>query len=93
MDRTELIDVFTRLGAKDPQSWAVSEIDEGIPQLARYLFLKGAWNAVVGDGDSSWIEQVIENTPAESSAPYSGTAHALRHLLAAGADPGASTSS
>ncbi len=87
MDRPELIEVFTRLGARDPESWADSETNEGIPQLARYLFLKGAWDAVVDPDDPSWIDRVIAQTPIDSAAPYAGTAHALRQLLADGADP------
>jgi hypothetical protein len=31
------------LGADDPAGWAASEIEEGIPQQARFLFLRRIW--------------------------------------------------
>jgi hypothetical protein len=34
-----LTERFRSLGARDPESWARSEISEGIPQLARFLVL------------------------------------------------------
>lgn len=85
MKREQLTKVLADLGADDPDSWADSEIEDGIPQLARFLFLKGCWDMVVGDGDTSWIDTLLKNTPEDSSGPYDGTAHALRRLLAAGA--------
>ena len=38
----ELTRLFARLGAPDPQGWASSQPNEGILQLARYLFLRQA---------------------------------------------------
>jgi hypothetical protein len=35
-----LTEIFKEGGAIDPESWASSEIEEGIPQLARFNFLK-----------------------------------------------------
>ena len=32
----ELTRIFQKLGAPDPEGWARSQIQEGIPQLARY---------------------------------------------------------
>jgi len=89
VDLHDLTDLFSSLGASDPESWAASEVNEGIPQLARYLFLKGAWEAVVDADDPTWIERVLEQTPVDSDAPYAGMAHALRRLLDDGADPAA----
>jgi hypothetical protein len=86
-DKAELTAVFTQLGAADPDEWAESEIAEGIPQLARFLFLKGCWDQIESDGDTQWIENTITNIPEGSSDPFAGTAHALRRLLAAGAAP------
>ncbi len=86
MDQEELTATFARLGARDPEQWAASEIQEGIAQLHRYVFLKGAWQEVVDAEDDSWIDRVIANTPEDSDAPFAGIAHALRRLLDAGAD-------
>jgi len=38
---------FRSLGAEDPESWARSEVQEGIPQLGRFLFLRALWEAVL----------------------------------------------
>lgn len=40
MDQKELTALFRRLGASNPDEWAHSEITEGIPQLARCVFLR-----------------------------------------------------
>ncbi len=41
-DIENLTAIFRALGATDPESWARSQVEEGIPQLAIYLFLKSA---------------------------------------------------
>jgi hypothetical protein len=57
MDKLQrLAEVFRKVGASDPEQWAKSEVEEDIPQLARFLFLRGAWRSVVSDGDTNWIE-------------------------------------
>jgi Leucine Rich repeat len=38
---------FKKLGVRDPESWARSEIDEGIPQLSRAVFLRALWGEVL----------------------------------------------
>jgi hypothetical protein len=58
----KLTDVFRRLGADDPKGWAASEIEEGIPQLATFLFLKTAWRYIVSENDTTWIETAIETS-------------------------------
>lgn len=87
MNKKDLVRIFKELGAKDPEVWAVSQVEEGIPQLARYLFLKGCWDNIVKDGDINWIDTQLQNTPSDSKEPFSGVAHALRRLLKSGAKP------
>lgn len=58
MNEQELSDLFRKLGARNPQDWARSQLQENIPQLARFLFLRQAWRLVVADGDCSWISEV-----------------------------------
>jgi hypothetical protein len=86
MDTDELTRIFTQLGAPDPEGWAASEITEGINQLGRFLFLKGAWSHVVADDDTTWMDRSIEGTPVGRDRPFDGVAHALRRLIDAGAD-------
>lgn len=76
---------FAALGAPDPQSWAESQLTEGIPQLGRFLFLRQAWRHVVAEDDPSWIAAEVEAAEREPDAPFAGVGHALARLRAAGA--------
>jgi hypothetical protein len=77
--------LFERLGARDSARWARSQVEEGIPQLARYLFLRQAWQKVVAEGDSGWIDRAIGEATREPDRPYAGAGHALGRLRAKGA--------
>jgi hypothetical protein len=78
--KDELTKVFTELGASSPESWAKSQVEEGIPQLLRFLFLKSAWKYVVTEGDSSWIEEQIKFARSWPQGPYAGLGQALEKL-------------
>jgi hypothetical protein len=77
--------LFRQLGAREPDSWARSQLEEGIPQLARFLFLRQAWRLVVNEEDPAWIDAYIAQAEAEPDAPYAGGGHALKALRARGA--------
>ena len=77
--------LFRKLGASEPESWASSQVNEGIPQLARYLFLRQAWRHVVPEDDASWIDRVMESARENPDQPYAGAGHALRRLRGKGA--------
>lgn len=87
MNREELTGLFRKLGARDPEAWAESEIAEGIPQLERFLFLRQAWRAVVREGDTAWIRASVQRSQSRPREPYSGVGHALKRLLDVGATP------
>jgi hypothetical protein len=80
----KLADVFLRLGANDPKGWAASEIEEGIPQLATFLFLKTAWRYVVSEIDTTWIETAIETSSRRPTDPCAGIGPALQRLVDSG---------
>jgi hypothetical protein len=82
MDEQELTELFRKLGAQDPEGWAHSQIREGIPQLARYLFLRQAWRSIVSPDNRSWISAAQQTNPA---GPGGDIVPALKRLLAAGA--------
>lgn len=64
---------FDALGAADAGGWARSEIDEDIPQLARFVLLRSLWRGVIdGWGEADALEQLP----------------AARRLVAGGADLG-----
>jgi len=83
----DLTELLTRLGATDPSAWARSEVEEDIPQLARFLFLRQAWTHVVADGDTTWIDAWRELASQSPHAPCAGIGPAMERLLAAGARP------
>lgn len=82
-----LTELFRQLGAADPELWARSQINEGIPQLARFLFLRQAWSRIVSDSDPSWIGAYMRSADARPNDPYAGVGHGLRALLSKGATP------
>jgi hypothetical protein len=81
----ELAKRFEALGAPDPRGWASSQVREGLPQLARYLFLRQAWRHVVPDDDASWIASEMAGAERNPSASLAGAGRALARLKAAGA--------
>lgn len=82
----ELTKLFQKLGADDPESWARSEIMENIPQLARFLFLRSAWENVVPENDTQWLDEEIENSKRHPNDPCSGIGKALQKILELGAN-------
>ena len=85
MDHNKLAALFRKLGARDPESWAKSQVEEGIPQLARFLFLRQAWRSVVAEDDPKWIEQVIARAASHPGEPYTGVGSSLVSLRKRGA--------
>ena len=83
----ELTNLFRKLGAREPEEWASSQLHEGINQLGRFLFLRQAWRGVVREDDHSWIQAEIDYSAQHPGAPCSGIGQALKNLLAKGADP------
>ncbi len=84
MNRSELIKIFSKLGAPDPEMWADSQITEGIPQLARFLFLKGAWQNIVKEGDIDWMYAEIESSKENPDSPYAGIGLSLKRIIDSG---------
>jgi hypothetical protein len=88
MNEQERTDLFARLGAGDPALWAHSEVTEGIPQLARFLFLRQAWKFVVPEADRGWIQQQAN---VDANGPGGAIGAALGRLMAQGIDENALT--
>lgn len=82
MSLVALNEVFARLGARNPGDWARSQLDEGIPQLARFLFLRQAWRSVVLEDDRTWIAAQLNIEP---NGPGGAINAALTRLLSLGA--------
>jgi hypothetical protein len=84
MNEQQLTELFRELGAEEPESWAHSQIAEGISQLPRYLFLRQAWRKVVGPKDTSWMSEL---RPKDSRDPGGELGPAIDRILSAGARP------
>ena len=80
-----LTQLFAELGAPAPERWARVQLEHGVPQLARFLFLRAAWRQVLADGDTAWIDDTIAASRAEPGVPFAGIGAALARLRAAGA--------
>jgi hypothetical protein len=78
----ELASIFKKLGARDPESWARSQVEGGVAQLHRFLFLRQAWRFIVSEDDHDWIREELTTDPV---GPGGAIVPALRRLLAAGA--------
>lgn len=87
MDQEKLTELFRKLGAPDPETWARSQIDEGIDQLSRFVFLRAAWESVLPPADASWIAGLLKSAKARPEAPGADAGLALERMLAAGVDP------
>jgi hypothetical protein len=77
--------LFQKLGAPDPEGWATSQIEEGIAQLPRFLFLRQAWSKVVSESDPSWIDASLQFSEKTPDAPFAGVGKAIASLRAKGA--------
>ena len=83
-DLRRLADVFRQHGANDPEAWARSQLEEGIPQLAIFCFSKALWEGVVDETDDGWIDREIEWAKARPRDPCAQIGPALEEMLAKG---------
>lgn len=82
--RDELIALLAELGAPRPDLASKSQLEEGAPQLAMYLFMRQAWKLVLPEGSTDWIEEAKRVAP---TGPGGGIVGAMERLLATGARP------
>ena len=82
MNMQELSALFRKLGARNPEAWAHSQLEENIPQLARFLFLRQAWKFVITENDSEWISEMRQ---IDSNKPGGDIGPAITRLLCGGA--------
>ena len=79
-----LAEIFRQAGATDPDSWANSQLAEGIPQLAIFSFAKSLWNGVMPEDDDKWIDQEIEWAKSRPHDPCAQSGLAMEEMLAKG---------
>lgn len=83
----ELARLFESLGARSASQWVKYVLEDPEPQLARYFFLKQAWERLISEEDTRWIEESVARSKKDPKAPYAGMGAALERLLASGAEP------
>jgi hypothetical protein len=79
-----LVALFVKLGARDPEGWASSQLNEGINQLHRFLFLRQAWACAVAETNTGWIDYQVKTATTHPNSPFSELGEALSRALAAG---------
>jgi hypothetical protein len=84
LELERLTELFRKHGAGDPQAWARSQLQEGIPQLSIFCLLKAMWEGVVSDTDSSWIEREIDWSERYPNDPCASIGPALREMVTKG---------
>lgn len=79
-DKQSLSALFRKLGAPSPEMWAKSQLQEGINQLGRFVFIRQAWKKIIHN-NQSWIPAMREDryTPLEVQ-------NALRRVFSQGVD-------
>ncbi|MBK7615067.1 MAG: hypothetical protein IPJ08_11470 [Burkholderiales bacterium] len=76
--------LFRSLGARAPEDWVQHVPEDPSSQLARYMFLKQAWDSVAQEGDTKWIDEPISRSATNPDEPYAGLGQSLQKILAAG---------
>jgi hypothetical protein len=82
-----LVDQFRAVGADVPEDWALSEVAENIPQLARYLVLRHLWRREIDTwtDDTNWIQDMIGRAERQPTGLFADAGDALRRLMSLGA--------
>lgn len=77
----QLTELFAEQGADDPEGWARSQLEDGIPQLARYCLLKAMWSIVVPEEDETWLDRCSQHTEDSANEPCAQLNTAIREML------------
>jgi hypothetical protein len=86
-DFRRLVELFRAAGADRPESWASSQINENIAQLARFCFLRSLWPVVIDQWrqNTKWITFAIGQAEQDSHGFFADAGIALKSLLELGA--------
>jgi hypothetical protein len=76
-DLNALTEEFRKLGLERPESWASSQLNEGIPQLQRARVLYSLWTSIISSDDPGWIDRELKLFKmSEKARPGSGPSFA-----------------
>ena len=82
-----LTEAFEKIGVEDPADCARYQLERNVPELARLSFIKAAWDGVVNEGDTGWIQRQLEDFRRDPNGVGNGAGRALERLLKLGAKP------
>lgn len=84
-----LVDKLRAVGADQPEAWALSEVAENIPQLARLLVLRHLWRREIDvwREDISWIQDMVARAKRDPTGYFADAGDALQRLIGLGATP------
>ena len=82
----KMIEQMTELGAAEPESWVRSEIEENIPQMARFLILRRLQEEISTWRNNAplWIENTILEAERSPLTPFAEAGSALKRMIALG---------
>ena len=82
--RDDLIAALKAIGCGEPESWADSQLREGIFQLHRFAFLRALWSYVVRPDGTNWVNDKIDQAQQNRDEITSAAGPALERMLKAG---------
>lgn len=84
--KDELIVLLKSLGVHSPEEWVQYLPDDPSTDIARYIFLKQAWDSVAAEGKTEWIDKEVIRSEEYPNEPYAGLGVVLQRILNAGID-------
>jgi hypothetical protein len=82
-----LTEVFRTAGAPDPESWARSQVHEGINQWARFCVLQALSSAWLPETATEWVTARLAERPAGSSLPGAQLPAVVQEMVRQGVRP------
>src|SRR4051794_6988278 len=84
-----MITLMEALGAEDAEDWVRSEINEGIPQMATFILLRGLWKAIDDwrDRSEGYVPGMIENAQSDPTDAFADAGLAMQRMVEVGVSP------
>lgn len=82
----QMISRMIAWGAPDAEEWVESELEEGIPQMARFLILRGLWSEIDAwrDHSSEWVSRMASTAEEDPNGYFADAGLALKRIQEAG---------
>ena len=82
----QMISLMTAWGAPNAEEWVESEIEEDMPQMARFLMLRGLWSEIDAWRDKSgeWVSRMTSTAEEDPNGYFADAGLALKRMKEAG---------